>query len=122
MEISGPRGLANVKSLTGGIVSEVVDLAFLVHRPEGETIDFKATNYPLSESRKKRDFAKDVASLANTPRDGNAYIVLGVKKHLDGTFELWGIENEIDDAQLQSVASSLLEELRWTRNFGQVAK
>ena len=71
-------------------MSEAVDVASLLYRPEGETIDFKATNYPLSEPRKKRDFAKDLASLANTPRDGHAYIVLGVKKRLDGTFELWG--------------------------------
>ena len=38
----------------------------------------------------------------------NAYIVLGVKKYLDGSFELWGIEED-DDAKLQDVASSLLE-------------
>ena len=84
------------------------DLSSLLERPEGETLDFKATSYDLSNKRKKRDFAKDLASLANTPREGNAYIVLGVKKHLDGSFELWGIEEE-DDAKLQDVASSLLE-------------
>ena len=90
-------------------MANAADLASLFQRPEGETIDFKATNYDLSDRRKKRDFAKDLASLANTPRDGDAYIVLGVKKLLDGTFELWGIDNDIDDAQLQSVASSLLD-------------
>ena len=90
-------------------MTDAVDLTSLLKRPEGETLDFKATNYNLSNQRKKRDFAKDVASLANTPRDGDAYIVLGVKKRLDGTFELWGIDNDIDDGQLQSVASSLLD-------------
>ena len=89
---------------------QAVDFASLLGRPEGETIDFKAVNYALSDPRKKRDFAKDLASLANTPREGDAYIVLGVKKLLDGSVELWGIENDIDDAQLQSVASSLLDD------------
>ena len=76
---------------------------------KAKTVDFKATCYPLSDPRKKRDFAKDLASLANTPREGDAYIVLGVKKRSDGTFDLWGIENEVDDAELQSVASSFLD-------------
>ena len=93
----------------GGMVSASIDLVSLLQRAEGETVDFKATCYPLSDPRKKRDFAKDLASLANTPREGDAYIVLGVKKRSDGTFDLWGIENEVDDAELQSVASSFLD-------------
>ena len=85
------------------------DLALLLERSEDETIDFKASSYDLSDERKKRDFAKDLASLANTPREGDAHIVLGVKKRHDGSFNLIGIENELDDADLQGVASSLLE-------------
>ena len=85
------------------------DLVSLLELPEGETIDFKASSYDLSDMRKKRDFAKDLASLANTPREGDAHIVLGVKKRRDGSFEIFGIEKETDDADLQSVASSLLE-------------
>ena len=90
-------------------MTEAVDLTLLLKRPEGETLDFKATTYDLSNWRKKRDFAKDLACLANTPREGDAYIILGVKKRLDETSELWGIENDIDDAQLQNVASSFLD-------------
>ena len=87
----------------------MVDIEELLYLPESETIDFKATSYDLSSDRKKRDFAKDIASLANTPRQGNAYLVLGVKKHPDGSYCLWGINDAIDDADLQSVASSLLD-------------
>ena len=47
--------------------------------------------------------------MANTPRQGEAYIVLGVKKHLDGSFTPLGIDKAIDDADLQSVAASHLE-------------
>ena len=86
-----------------------IDLASLLERPESETLDFKAENYDLSNKRKKQDFAKDLASLANTPREGDAHIVLGIKKKHDGSFDLIGIDKEIDDAELQGVASSLLE-------------
>ena len=90
-------------------MAEPIDIASLLERQEGETLDFKATSYDVSDKRKNRDFAKDLASLANTPREGDAYIVLGVKKQLDGSFNLWGIEKEIDDANLQDAASSFLE-------------
>ena len=86
-----------------------VDIGSLLDRPESQTLDFKASGYDLSERRQKRNFAKDVASLANTPRDSEAYIVLGVKKLNSGSFELHGLDKEIDDSDLQSVASSLLE-------------
>ena len=86
-----------------------VEIVQLLERPESETLDFKASGYDLSDKRKKRNFAKDIASLANTPREGEAYIVLGVKKQRDGSFELPGLDQDIDDADLQSVASSLLE-------------
>ena len=90
-------------------VTDTINLLSLLERPEGETLDFKATSYDLSNKRQKRDFAKDLACLGNTPREGDAYLILGVKKHLDGSFELLGIDKEIDDADLQGVAFSLLE-------------
>ena len=86
-----------------------VDIASLLELPESETLDFKATVYDLSDARKKRDFAKDIASLANTPREGDSHIVLGVKKGRDGSARLLGIGAAPDDADLQGVASSLLE-------------
>ena len=86
-----------------------IDIAKLLERSEDETIDFKATAYNLSDKRKKRDFAKDLASLANTPREGDAHIVLGVKKRSNDSYELVGVQEEVDDANLQGVAASLLE-------------
>ena len=40
--------------------------------------------------------------MANTPREDNSYIVLGVKKHNDGRTELIGLDNHVDEADLQS--------------------
>lgn len=90
-------------------MDELPDLGSLIEQSEGETLDFKATSYDLADNRKKRDFVKDLASLANTPRDGDAHILLGVKKRRDGSFELWGLDMDIDDADLQSIAAGSLE-------------
>ena len=90
-------------------MENAVDITSLLALPESETLDFKASGYDLSDKRQKRNFAKDIASLANTPREDKAHIVLGVKKERDGSFELHGLDKELDDADLQGVASSLLE-------------
>ena len=75
----------------------------LLKRMEGESIDFKADNYPnLSDEAKKIGFVKDVICMVNTPRDGAAFIVTGVKKSPNGQPELWGVESHPDDAELQS--------------------
>ncbi len=105
-------------------------IASLLQRSEDETLDFKATGYGFPKAalggtggggdrrslgvpkdERKRNFAKDLASLANTPRSEDAYLVLGVKKEPDGATALWGLEDSdrnVDDADLQSVARSLL--------------
>ena len=88
---------------------DAIDIQALLTRPEGEKIDFKTTSYDLSDRDKKAEFAKDLMCLANTPREGDAYLVLGVQKHLDDTFTVAGITPNIDDANLQSVAASFLE-------------
>ena len=59
---------------------EPIDVQSLLTRPEGETLDFKAKAYDLSDRGQKAKFAKDLACLANTPREGNGYLVLGVKR------------------------------------------
>ena len=87
----------------------IVDIDGILRFPESRVIDYKATNYNISDEKQKRNFAKDVASLANTPRESDAYLILGVKKNSDGSHDLWGLEKEVDDSQLQSIASSLLE-------------
>ncbi len=88
---------------------EISNLQKLLSLPESETLDFKAKCYNLSNGQHKIAFAKDLASMANTPREEDAHIVLGVKKRLDGSFKLLGVDHQIDDADLQSVAASYLE-------------
>ena len=90
-------------------MTDDVDISTLLNRPESKTLDFKAKGYDTSNRRDKRAFAKDLASFANTPRERDAHIVLGVKKQVDGSSELLGLDKEIDDSDLQNIAGSLLE-------------
>ena len=54
-------------------MTEPRDISSLLKRPEGETLDFKANNYDLSDKGNKRSFAKDLASLANTPSSSTVF-------------------------------------------------
>ena len=74
----------------------------VLNRSEGETIDFKAKSYVLDDEPKKFGFIKDVICMVNTPREGPAYLITGVKKSTNGQPQLWGIDVHPDDADLQS--------------------
>ena len=74
----------------------------LLQRMEDETLDFKARGYDLTDEGSRFSFVKDVLCMANTPRDTTSFIVLGVKKYADGSYDLPGIETHLDEADLQS--------------------
>ena len=74
----------------------------LLQRVEDDTIDFKQTGYDITLDYQKLALVKDVLCMANTPRDVTAHIVLGVKKHPDGRFDLIGLGSHVDEADLQS--------------------
>jgi tetratricopeptide (TPR) repeat protein len=83
------------------------EFAELLSRQESDILDFKANQYDFSgtgeEKRTKRArFVKDIICLANTPRKQAAHIILGVKSHPDGTKDLKGITDYVDDADLQT--------------------
>lgn len=73
----------------------------LLARHEGPTLDFKAEDYDFDIPHKRGEFLKDVLAMANTPRDQDALIVLGVKKHRDGRYELPGLPAVQDDNDYQ---------------------
>jgi hypothetical protein len=77
-------------------------LRSLINRPENETIDFKLEAYNLSEEHSKAALIKDVLCMANTPRDEDAYIILGARRTADGRTDLPGLDRQLDDADLQS--------------------
>lgn len=70
---------------------------------ESATLDFKAEAYRVSEDWSQAALLKDILAMANTPRSEPAFIVLGVKKLPDGSFDLNGIGKQIDGNDLQSI-------------------
>jgi predicted HTH transcriptional regulator len=81
----------------------------LLNRMEDETLDFKAKAYDLSKDKDKFEVIKDVVSMANTPRSTTSYIVLGVKKNVDGSFALWGLDKHEDEATIQAQFTDRVE-------------
>ena len=77
-------------------------------------MDFKLEPYdfasvtPEEKNRKRSEFAKDIVSMANTPREESAYIVIGVKRKPDGSNELKSVQAHIDDNILQQQLEGLV--------------
>jgi len=80
----------------------VPEFESLLRRSEGETLDFKASGYDLSSDHGKFSLVKDVISMANTPRDEDSFVIIGVKRKADGSSELHGCSVHTDEADLQS--------------------
>jgi tetratricopeptide (TPR) repeat protein len=72
----------------------------LVTRQESDILDFKRDAYNLSEESKKLELVKDIMCMYNTPREGDAHIVLGVKEHKTKSYELFGIDPNINPQHL----------------------
>lgn len=81
------------------------ELQRLLARPEGETLDFKRADYDFSTAEKRGEFIKDILSMANTPRDGDAHIVLGVGWCAATGSTVTGLTAPRDDATYQDVVS-----------------
>jgi len=73
----------------------------LLDKPESTIIDFKQTQYKFDSDKKTADFIKDIISFTNTIRSESAYIILGVRANEDGSKELLGISEHIDDSIFQ---------------------
>jgi tetratricopeptide (TPR) repeat protein len=78
----------------------------LVALQESDILDFKSNAYNLSEESRKLELVKDIMCMYNTPREGNAHIVLGVKEYKTRPHELCGIAPDtnaqhLDQSDLQ---------------------
>ncbi|MCE7523042.1 helix-turn-helix domain-containing protein [Alloalcanivorax xenomutans] len=78
------------------------DLESLLYESESDCLDFKRENYSLSVGNdEKGELLKDVLAFANAWRRSDAYILTGVKEVKGGRSEPVGIDDDLDDAQLQ---------------------
>ncbi len=78
------------------------DLESLLYESESDCLDFKRENYSLSVGNdEKGELLKDVLAFANAWRRTDAYILTGVREVKGGRSEPVGIDDDLDDAQLQ---------------------
>lgn len=71
-------------------------------------MDFKSEQYRFNKATKeeKSELLKDILAFANAWRRSDAYIVIGVKELKSDKSEVIGINEDIDDAQLQQFVNS----------------
>ncbi|WP_181970619.1 helix-turn-helix domain-containing protein [Kitasatospora xanthocidica] len=81
----------------------------LLCRAEGESHDFKLKLHDTSSPQGKVSLVCDVLSMANTPRDGDAHIVFGVKELGNGSINRVGVDHVPDDADWQQILGSAVE-------------
>lgn len=81
---------------------------------EGDTLDYKRHN-PLRSKKDKRDFAKDIVSLANAGGSGPRYLLFGVDD--DGQFYRPASQSDADThrALLESLRESNLQQILTSR-------
>ena len=87
-------------------------LKSLLNLTEGSNfLDFKVQQYKLNSERQTSAFIKDIVSMANTPRNESAYIIIGVAETEGRPTQMVGTHEHIDpaeiDRQLQDRVSSV---------------
>lgn len=80
----------------------------LLYQSEGTALDFKKQQYPFNGANEEQKFEllKDILAFANSWRQGDAYIVIGVEAVVGGRHIPVGTEDHFDDAQLQQFVNS----------------
>lgn len=78
----------------------------LLSQSEGPTLDFKEEPHGIANDGKKAEFIKDILAMANTPRENDSYIIIGVRKTQDGRKQIKGVNSHPDDATLQDILNN----------------
>lgn len=85
----------------------------LRYKGEGSDLDYKAERYAFAKAsdEEKSEMLKDILALANTHRDGTAYILIGLKENPPYPAEVVGLsaDGAIDDARVQEFVNGKLE-------------
>ena len=86
----------------------------LCYKGEGSDLDYKSERYNFSRKvsdEEKSEMLKDILALANTHREGTAYILMGFKENPPYPAEVVGLSQEgvIDDSRLQEFVNGKLE-------------
>ena len=75
---------------------------------EGETLDFKEAQYPLTSDAEKAELIKDVLAFANGWRTADAYILIGVREVSGDRGVVTGVSGPLVEANLQQMVNVIL--------------
>ena len=75
-------------------------LESLLKRQESDDLDFKSGQYNFANNYGKSKFIKDTIAMANTPRSGPAYILVGVQEQSGKVRGTTGATDHPDEAML----------------------
>jgi len=80
----------------------------LLHQDESETLDFKLEQYPFDKATddEKSELLKDILAFANSWRQTDAYILIGVKEVKGGRSKVIGIRKHLLNRNLQQFVNS----------------
>jgi len=80
----------------------------ILNEEESTTLDFKKEQYPFQgvSDNKKGELLKDIISFANAWRRTDSYILIGVEEVKGGRSKVHGVQNHLDDAQLQQFVNN----------------
>lgn len=80
----------------------------LLYQSEGTTVDFKCKQYAFegATEEQKSELLKDILAFANSWRQSDAYIVIGVQAMTGGRHSPINVDQHFDDAQLQQFINS----------------
>ena len=81
----------------------------LLKRQEADDLDFKSEPYKLDSNNEKSRFIKDVLAMANTPRAGSAYILIGVTEKSGKPTGTPGVNAHHDEAELGRIVAGKTE-------------
>ena len=78
----------------------------LLSMSEGDVLDFKREQYPLTNDDEKGELIKDLLAFANGWRMSDAFILVGVAERTGARAEVLGLTKHLKDADLQQLVNS----------------
>ena len=87
---------------------DIEQLERLLNQEESLTLDFKQNQYPFERADEavKGELLKDILAFANATREDTAYILIGVKEVKGRRNLVVGVDQFLDDAQIQQFVNS----------------
>lgn len=88
------------------IDNSLIDM--LLYGEEGVDLDFKRDQYKFLKASEdeKGELLKDILAFANSWRRSDAFILIGIKEVKAGRSKVYGINDKLDDAQIQQFVNS----------------